>query len=148
MNRRSGYEPIDDAQAGDACETSDTVPDRCHVPAELKLVSVIFRSPFCLTACAGLQEILRIKCANDLDQLRDYPRPDGLVAGPQARAGVTVEVLIEEAVVSPVGIGLECLGVGEDGTPTVLVAEENPPGGPIFPCLPRVSGGTQFEPRA
>ena len=73
----------------------------------------------------GCQERLWIESAEDLDQLGDNPGPAGLVAGARARAGVAVEVLVEENVVSPVGIGLERCGVAEDGTPTVLVAEED-----------------------
>src|SRR5437899_2732025 len=43
----------------------------------------------------------------ELDQRRDEPRPAGLVTGAQTGTVVTVEVLVKEDVVAPVGIGLE-----------------------------------------
>ncbi len=49
-------------------------------------------------AHAGRQELLRFEPAEDLDELGDNPGPAGLVAGPQARAGVAVDVLVEENV--------------------------------------------------
>jgi len=84
-------------------------------------------------AYAGRQELLGIERAEDLDELGNNSGPAGLVAGAQARAGVAVEVLVEENVVSPVGIGLERLGVAEDGTPTGLVAKEDSPAIPSSP---------------
>src|SRR3954447_3829877 len=49
----------------------------------------------------------------DLDDPSDAPRPAGLMAGAHARAGVAVEVLVEQEVVPPQGIGLELLRTAE-----------------------------------
>src|SRR4029453_1759514 len=45
----------------------------------------------------------------ELDELGDEPCPAGLVTGAQPGAVVGVEVLVEEDVIAPVGIGLELL---------------------------------------
>src|SRR5262249_35678930 len=45
-----------------------------------------------------------------LQQLGDQPRPTGLVHGPDAAAGVAVEVLVERDVIAEVWVGLQ-LGV-------------------------------------
>ena len=58
----------------------------------------------------------------ELDGLGHQPGPAGLVAGAQPGAVVAVEVLVEEDVVAPVGIGLELLRAAVDGPPAVLVA--------------------------
>src|SRR5437899_5386772 len=60
-----------------------------------------------------------------LQQLCDEPRPAGLVAGPDARAVVAVEVFVEEDQVAPVRVTLKFLGPPVDGTAPVLVAEED-----------------------
>jgi len=76
-------------------------------------------------AYAGRQELLGIERAEDLDELGNNSGPAGLVAGAQARAGVAVEVLVEENVVSPVGIGLERLGGARIIKKKSLVAKED-----------------------
>src|ERR1043166_5035994 len=60
-----------------------------------------------------------------LQQLRDEPRPAGLVAGSDARAVVAVEVLVEEDQVAPVWVTLKLLGPAVDGTAPGVVAEED-----------------------
>src|SRR5713226_7147667 len=58
------------------------------------------------------------------EQLGDRARPACLVAGPEARPVVAVEVLVEEQHVAPVRIALELLGAAEDGPPAVGPDEE------------------------
>src|SRR5271166_6599640 len=74
----------------------------------------------------GLQELLGVERAENLDQLGDDAGPAGLMAGAKARSGVAVEVLVEENMISPVRIGLELIRVGEGGTAAILVAKEDP----------------------
>ena len=57
--------------------------------------------------------------------LATTPGPAGLVARAEPGAVVAVEVLVEEDVVAPVGIGLELLRAAVDGSPAVLVAQED-----------------------
>ena len=45
---------------------------------------------------ARREELLSVDPAEELDQLRDDAGPAGLVAGPQAGAVVSVEVLVEQ----------------------------------------------------
>src|SRR6266487_5743223 len=59
-----------------------------------------------------------------LNQLRDEPRPAGLVRGPETCAVVSVEILEEENVVAEMGIPLELLGAAVDRPPAVAVAQE------------------------
>src|SRR3979411_270777 len=59
-------------------------------------------------ACfTSIQKLLSLHATEKLDQFRDPPGPSGLVAGSQARAVVPVEVLEEQQVILPLGIGLE-----------------------------------------
>ena len=51
----------------------------------------------------------------DLDQFCDHAGPTGLMAGPEARAVIAVEVLIEQDVVLPQWIGLELLRTSKTG---------------------------------
>ncbi len=62
--------------------------------------------------------------ARPQDQLRDEPGPAGLVAGAEPGAVVAVEVLEEQQVVLPRGIGLEPLDPAEARPPAVLADEE------------------------
>ena len=80
---------------------------------------------------AGGKVAFRVEPAEDLDELCDGASPTCLVACAQARAVVAIEVLEEEKVVPPMGIGLELLRGAVDGTPAGLVAQENAgqPGG-------------------
>src|SRR5882724_6234345 len=58
------------------------------------------------------------------EQLGDHPRPARLVAGPEARPVVAMEVLVEERHVAPVRIALELLGAARAGPPAVGPDEE------------------------
>src|SRR5438128_11171625 len=60
-----------------------------------------------------------------LQELGHEPGPAGLVAGANAGAVVTVEVLVEEDEVAPVRIGLERVGAAVDRTPAVGPLEED-----------------------
>src|SRR5262250_3321275 len=58
------------------------------------------------------------------DYVRDQPGPAGLVARADRGAVVAVEVLAEDQVVFPGGIGLHALGAAEAGPPAVRAAGE------------------------
>ena len=74
---------------------------------------------------SGFKHLLWIEVAVKLDELPDRPRPTRLMAGPQARPVVSVEVLVEQQVIPPVGIGLELLRTPVHRAPTALVTEED-----------------------
>ena len=57
----------------------------------------------------GVQKLLRIETTEKLDQLCDQAGPTGLTAWPRGRRRIAVEVLVEEDVILPLGIGLEFL---------------------------------------
>jgi len=59
------------------------------------------------------------------DEVGDQRGPARLVAGADAPAGVTVEVLVEGQQVVPVPVGLEEAGVAEDRAAAILVVEED-----------------------
>jgi hypothetical protein len=59
------------------------------------------------------------------DEVGDQRRPARLVAGADAPAGVTVEVLVEGQQVVPVPVGLEEAGVAEDRAAAILVVEDD-----------------------
>src|SRR5271165_6596202 len=61
------------------------------------------------TCFPGIQKLLRVETTEKLDQLCDHTGPTGLMAGPEARAVIAVEVLVEKDVILPLGIGLEFL---------------------------------------
>ena len=70
-------------------------------------------------------------CAADqamapVDQLGDQGGPSGLVAGPEARTVVAVEVFIKRNVVAPVGIGLKEPRPAQDRALAGRVAEKDP----------------------
>src|SRR6266511_460128 len=58
------------------------------------------------------------------DQVGDEPGPAGLVGGPEAGAGVAVEVLVEEDQVVPRWVLLQLAVAAEDGAPALLVPQE------------------------
>src|SRR5262249_13102524 len=60
-----------------------------------------------------------------LEKLGHEPRPARLVAGPDARPVVPVEVLVEEEEVLPVGIAVEDLRNPEDGSAPVGPGQED-----------------------
>src|SRR5689334_20817680 len=78
------------------------------------------------SAPPSLEQALRVRVAEQLDQARDHPRPAGLVTRSETRAVVAVEVLVEEQVVAPVRVALELLGASENRPAPLLVAREDP----------------------
>src|SRR6266567_8627154 len=87
------------------------------------------RAPFRLPAGEGftdatLEYLPRVEESEELDQLCHHAGPSRLVARAQPRPVVSVEVLVEQEVIAPVGIGLELLGPTVDGPPTALIAKE------------------------
>src|SRR5512136_731754 len=74
---------------------------------------------------ASVKQLFRIEKSEELDQLGDHSCPSRLVACAQARAVVPMEVLVEEDVISPVGIGLEFLRSTIDGTLTLFITQED-----------------------
>ena len=72
------------------------IPLLCHMPGKC--------------ACfPDLKEPLAIDASEELDQSRDTSSPARLMARPNSGAVVSMEVLVEQDVVLPVGIGLEFL---------------------------------------
>src|SRR5262245_40418624 len=74
---------------------------------------------------AQLEEPRAVDASEQLPGGRHGARPAGLMAGPDARAGVAVEIFEEEQVVPPVGIGLELLRPTEHRPAAVRVAQED-----------------------
>lgn len=64
------------------------------------------------------------------DQLRNETGPSGLMAGSQARAVISVEILVEQNVILPVRIALEFLRTSINRPPARLILQEYP-GQPI-----------------
>ena len=96
---------------------------------------------------APLEQLFRIEQSEEFDRLGHQPGPAGLVAGPEPRAVVAVEVLVEQEVVAPVRIGLELLRAAVDGAPAVLVPQEDPRrAGRRSPRPPRRGSSCRPEP--
>src|SRR5271157_5968256 len=93
--------------------TAESLPDSGLVLAQKR------RSP------SGFKHLLWIQVAVKLDEFRHRPRPTRLMAGPQARSVVSVEVLVKQQVILPMGIGLELLHSPIHGTPALLVTKED-----------------------
>src|SRR5258706_10675993 len=96
------------------------------VPRSTRCVQTL---DFLFGKCIGLasgEELLSIDPAEELDQLRDDASPTCLVASPQARAIISVKVLVEQHVILPVGIGLEFFRTTVNRPPPRLIAEEDP----------------------
>ena len=74
---------------------------------------------------ADLKHLLGIEKSKELDHLRHQPGPSRLVACTESCAVVGVEVLVEEDVVAPVGVGLELLRAPVDGPPAMFIAQED-----------------------
>jgi hypothetical protein len=88
-------------------------------------LDIAIRCPLLFFECASLpdgEELSSIKSAEELDQFRDDTGPAGLVAGPKARAVVSVKILVEQNVIPPVRIGLEFLRAAVNRTPSGLIA--------------------------
>src|SRR5262249_41044337 len=92
--------------------------------ANLSLRSPLRRAAAKDGLLANLQEMLGVEEAEDLDAYGHESRPACLVAGPQSSTVVTMKVLIEEKVVAPMGVGLECLGPSIDGPATAFIAQK------------------------
>src|SRR3954470_7239040 len=60
-----------------------------------------------------------------MHQPRDDSRPPGLMARPETRAVVAVEVLVEQEQIAPVRIGLKLRRSSVDGAMSVAVAQED-----------------------
>ena len=74
---------------------------------------------------AALQETLAVEEAEELDACGHESRPAGLMAGPQSGAVVTVKILVEEQVITPMGIRLERFGSPVHGPATACIAKED-----------------------
>src|SRR6516225_1372691 len=74
---------------------------------------------------ASFEHLLWIQVAVKLDEFPDQPRPARLMAGPQARPIVSMEVLVEQQVIPPMRIGLELLDASVHGAPASLVTQKN-----------------------
>ena len=86
----------------------------------------LWGSPLRKGACfTGIQKLLSVKAAEDLDQLSDHAGPSGLVAGSQTRSVIAVEVLEEQDVVLPLGIGLELLRTAIHRPPARFIPQED-----------------------
>src|SRR5271155_3881509 len=68
------------------------------------LFSSLLRKGGCF---AGIQKLLGVEPTEKLDQLCDHAGPSGLMAGSEARSVIAMEVLEEQDVVLPLGVGLE-----------------------------------------
>src|SRR5512135_963866 len=75
---------------------------------------------------AKIQGTFGIQKAEELDGLGHEPGPAGLMAGAEPGSVVAVEVFVEEDVIAPVRIALKFLRAAVDGSPALLVAQEDP----------------------
>ena len=78
------------------------------------------------TCFPGIQKLLCVETAEKLDQLCDHTGPTGLMTGPEARAVIAVEVLVEKDVILPMGIGLEFLHAAVHRPPAGFIPQEDP----------------------
>ena len=62
-----------------------------------------------------------------LDEFGDQAGPAGLVASAHPGAVITMEVLVEQHVIAPVGVVLKALAPAEHRSPAVTVAQKDPP---------------------
>src|SRR5215470_11895904 len=74
---------------------------------------------------AFLEHLLRIEHSEQLDQLCHHSCPSCLVARPEPRPAIPMEVLVEEDLVPPVRIALELLRAPVDRPPAVRIAQED-----------------------
>ena len=68
---------------------------------------------------ADFKRLLGIEKSKELDHLGDQSCPSRLVTRPKPGAVIPMEVLVEENVIPPVGVGLKFLCSTIDGTPTL-----------------------------
>lgn len=71
-----------------------------------------------------LQPVRRARTSEHVDEAGNYSGPVGLVAGSEPCPVITVEVLVQENVVLPVGICVKLLGAAVDGMLTARVANK------------------------
>jgi hypothetical protein len=64
-----------------------------------------------------IQKLQSVNMSEQNDQFCNHGRPPGLMAGPKARTVVAVEVLEEQDLILPLGIGLELLRTSVHGPP-------------------------------
>src|SRR5258708_11423205 len=60
-----------------------------------------------------------------LDKFCYQARPSGLMAGPDPRAGVAMNIFVKRNVIAPVRISLEFAGLSEHGAPAFPVTQKN-----------------------
>ncbi len=75
---------------------------------------------------ADFEDLFLVKNSEELDQLGDHSCPSGLMACAQARTVVSMEVLVEENVIPPVGILLEFICPTVDGSLILFITQEDP----------------------
>src|SRR6266481_6101227 len=74
-------------------------------------------------AGSPLEYRLGIEHVQVLDQFCHESGPTRLVAGTETRTIVAMEILLEEEVVAPVRIALECVGATVDRPPALVVPQ-------------------------
>src|SRR5579872_5249278 len=74
---------------------------------------------------AAQKEPLCVDSSEELDHFGNQSSPTGLMARPQARSVVSMEVLVKQQVVFPVWICLEPMGSTVNRPPCMLVSQED-----------------------
>src|SRR5690242_12439403 len=87
-----------------------------------------------LPVTVALQDSLRVEAAEDIEQECDHSRPASLMTGSEARSIVAMEVLVEEKMVSPMGILLELLRAPVHRPAAARIPQERR-GQPLFDFL-------------
>ena len=77
-------------------------------------------------SCRLPEALLGSRAAEHPDQFTHQPGPAGLVTGTEAGSVVAVEVLVEEEMVTPVGILLEFFGAAIYRPAPLIVSQEDP----------------------
>src|SRR5580704_19714465 len=70
----------------------------------------------------GFEKGLGVEVPEDFDQRRHEASPAGLMTGADAGAVVAMEVLVEQQIITPEGIGLELFGSADPRSPAGFVA--------------------------
>src|SRR5262245_44381985 len=76
-------------------------------------------------ALGDLKRIGGVQACKQIKHTRDEPRPSGLVAGPKPGAVVSVEILVEQNVVLPMGVFLKLFGASVDRPLAVRIAHKD-----------------------
>src|SRR5262245_11454270 len=74
---------------------------------------------------AFLERLLGINRSEQLDERGGHPSPSGLMTRTEPSAVVSMEILVEQDVVTPVRIGLKESGPAVHRTPALCVTEED-----------------------